>query len=124
MSHLPKLSLLTLACCVIPWTVAGCGKGDEGVTNAARAGCPDSGAKVFLTAQGAMTLNGRPLEPSQLKDALLGLSPAPTAICYSREDPAGEPHPVAQGILEAMMAVRLPIGFFTDETFQTPIRPQ
>jgi hypothetical protein len=124
MSHLPKLFLVMLACCVAVLTVAGCGKGDEGVTHAARPGCPDSGAKVFLTAQGAVTLNGRPLEPSQLKDALLGLSPAPTVICYSRENPAGEPPPAAQSVLEAMMAVRLPIGFFTDQTFQTPIRPQ
>jgi hypothetical protein len=87
-------------------------------------GCPESGARLFLTAQGHVTLNGRAVEVSALKDALLTLSPTPTVICYSRENPAAQPHPAAQAVLEAMMATQLPIGLFTDETFQTPVRPE
>jgi hypothetical protein len=86
--------------------------------------CPDSGARIFLSAQGDVTLNDRRVEASQLKDALLALSPAPTVLCYSRENPTGEPHPPVQTVLDAMMAAQLPIGLFTDATFQTPVTPE
>ena len=87
-------------------------------------GCPDSGARVFLTAQGDVTLNGRHMAASELRDALLALSPVPTIICYSRENPVAEPHPAVQTVLEALMATQLPIGFFTDATFQTAVTPK
>jgi hypothetical protein len=85
-------------------------------------GCPETGARVFLSSTGEVTLNGRPVAATELKNELLALAPAPTVICYSREDAAGEPHPSVQTVLEALMATRLPIGLFTDATFKTPVR--
>jgi predicted transcriptional regulator len=83
--------------------------------------CPESGARVFLFATGHVTLNGRRMEATQLIDALMALAPAPTVICYSREDATGEPHPSVETVLEALMATQLPIGLFTDASFQTPV---
>ena len=87
-------------------------------------GCPSSGARVFLSERGVVTLNGRQVEASQLKAALLSLSPKPTVVCYSRGAPAGEPHPSMPVVLEAIMSLRLPIGLFTDSTFTTPVKPE
>jgi hypothetical protein len=87
-------------------------------------GCPVAGARVFLSARGDVTLNGRHVEASELKDALLALSPTPTVICYAREESAGEPHPAVQTVFEAIMAMQLPIGLFTDATFQTVVTPE
>jgi hypothetical protein len=85
-------------------------------------GCPASGARVFLKASGEVLLNGKLLTASQLKDALSTLSPRPTIICYSRDSAQGEP-PASMGIvLDSIMALRLPVGLFTDATFATPVR--
>jgi hypothetical protein len=86
-------------------------------------GCPDDGAKVFLSAHGVVTLNGRQVEASKLIDALMALSPKPTVVCYSREAPQGEPHESMKVVLDAIIAMRLPIGLFTDATFKTAVRP-
>jgi hypothetical protein len=86
-------------------------------------GCPKSGAKIFLSADGIVTLNGRKVDAAQLKNALLSLSPKPTMVCYSREAPQGEPPPAMPAVLDAIMAMRLPIGLFTDGTFTVPVKP-
>lgn len=44
-------------------------------------GCPDSGARVYLAADGQVTLNGQHVEASQLRDALRALNPRLTVIC-------------------------------------------
>jgi len=87
-------------------------------------GCPDSGAKVFLSELGVVTLNGRQVEASKLKVALLSLSPKPTVVCYSREIPKGEPHSSMPLVLDAIMALGLPIGLYTDSTFTVPVKPE
>jgi hypothetical protein len=86
--------------------------------------CPNSGARVFLTAQGAVTLNGKGVEASTLKSALEALKPKPTVICYSRENAAGEPHPAMTVVMDAITSTRLPIGLFTDSTFKTAVKVQ
>ena len=88
------------------------------------AGCPDTGAKVFLTADGRVTLNGRKVEAAHLAAELKALAPKPTVICYSRESPQGDPPPAMTVVLEAIMSVGLPVGLFSDATFQTPVRPE
>jgi hypothetical protein len=83
--------------------------------------CPDSGARVFLKTDGRITLNGRAVEAAHLAAELQGLIPKPSVICYSRENPQGEPHPAMAAVLEAIMATRLPVGLFTDATFQVSV---
>jgi hypothetical protein len=78
---------------------------------AVAAPCPETGAKVFLTTT----------EASRLAAALQRLKPKPSVICYSRENPEGEPHPAMTAVLEAIMSMRLPVRIFTDATFQRPV---
>jgi hypothetical protein len=59
--------------------------------------------------------NPYPLSYSRLKGPV---------ICYSRENPAGEPHPTMQVVLDAMVSSRFPIGLFTDATFKTAVKVQ
>jgi hypothetical protein len=92
-------------------------------TGAASAACPTTGAKVFMNSAGVVTLNGKQIQASALKDALAKLSPKPTVICYSRENPAAEPHPSMQTVLDAIISMQLPVGLFTDGTFTTPVKP-
>ncbi len=92
-------------------------------TGAASAACPPTGAKVFMNSAGVVTLNGKQIQASALKDALAKISPKPTVICYSRENPTGEPHPSMQTVMEAIISMNLPVGLFTDATFSTPVRP-
>jgi hypothetical protein len=87
------------------------------------AGCPESGAKVFLAADGQVTLNGRKVQVSHLAAELQALVPKPSVICYSRENPHGEPPATMRTVLDAVMSMRLPVGLFTDGTFQTPASP-
>ena len=87
------------------------------------AGCPESGAKVFLTVDGQVTLNGRKVQVSHLAAELQALTPKPSVICYSRENPQGESPATMRTVLDAIMSLRLPVGLFTDATFQTPVRP-
>ena len=110
--------------CLIAASTLGCGDKANGTGNTMPQGCPDSGARVFFTVQGDVVLNGERMDAPKLKDALLALSPTPTVICYSRENPSDEPHPAVDLVMEAMMATQLPIGLFTDSTFQTPVVPE
>ena len=109
---------------LIPILTLGCGESTSGTEDPMAQGCPESGARVFFTAQGDVTLNNQRMEVSELQNALVALSPTPTVICYSRENPEAEPHPAVQTVIEAMMATQLPIGFYTDATFQTPVVPE
>ncbi|MCM2313091.1 MAG: hypothetical protein NDI84_16995 [Steroidobacteraceae bacterium] len=85
-------------------------------SGAASAACPATGAKVFMTSAGVVTLNGKQIQASSLKDALAKLSPKPTVICYSRENPVGEPHPAMQTVLDAIISMNLPVGLFTADS--------
>jgi hypothetical protein len=85
------------------------------------AACPDSGVKIYLHQDGRVTLNGSTIDAANLSAALAKLQPRPTVVCYSRDNPEGEPPPQMQQVLEAIMALRLPIGIFTDRTFKTPV---
>jgi hypothetical protein len=85
--------------------------------------CPSTGTRVYLNANGSVTLNGQTMEAAKLKDALQRLAPKPTVVCYSRANGTGDPPASVEVVLEAIMATRLPIGLFTDATFVTPVRP-
>jgi hypothetical protein len=86
--------------------------------------CPESGARVYLAENGVVTLNGRKVEAARLQDALKALSPRPTVVCYSRENPDSEPHQSMSIVLDAIISMNLPVGLFTDSTFTTPLKPQ
>jgi hypothetical protein len=86
--------------------------------------CPSTGARVFLSAEGVVTLNGQKVEAPVLKGALEALKPKPTVVCYARENAAGEPNPAMGVVLDAITATRLPIGLFTDSTFRTVVKVQ
>jgi hypothetical protein len=60
----------------------------------------------------------------KVREAITSLQPKPTVVCYSRDDPQQEPPPQAEAVMEAIMALRLPVGFFTDATFRTPVTPK
>jgi hypothetical protein len=82
------------------------------------AACPPAGARVFLTAKGIVSLNGQTIEAAKLKAALEGIKPKPPVICYSRQSDRREPHPSMVEVLDAIISTGIPIGFFTDGTFE------
>jgi hypothetical protein len=85
-------------------------------------GCPDSGVRIYLDAKGAITVNGQIVRAADLPQALASLKPQPTEVCYSRANPQGEPPPDAMAVMEAIIALRLPVGFYTDATFKTRVK--
>ena len=86
-------------------------------------GCPPSGAKVFVSSAGRVTLNEVVVAAGDLGGAIKKLNPPPTVICYARENPEREPHPQALVALEAVMSARLPIALFKDSTFSETVSP-
>ena len=85
--------------------------------------CPESGTRVFVSSSGIVTLNGTVVEPENLLAALRALEPPPTVLCYAREAPIVAPQATLKLIVDALMAMRLPINFFTDASFQVPFEP-
>jgi hypothetical protein len=86
--------------------------------------CPDSGVRIYLHRDGSVTVNGVPVEAGKVREVVTHLVPKPTVVCYARDDPQKEPPPQAQAVVEAIIALRLPVGFFTDATFSTPVVPE
>lgn len=84
--------------------------------------CPSSAAKVFVTAAGVIHLNGLVVSLPKLTSSLKALTPPPTAICYSRDNPMSEVPPAAMAALQAVVATRLPLSLYTDNTFTTQLR--
>ena len=54
---------------------------------------------------------------AELGPMLEKLKPNLTEVCYSREDPMGEPPADMPKVLDAMAALRLPVSFYTDSSF-------
>ena len=84
---------------------------------AAPEGCPDGGGRVFLLANGNVTLNGKPVGAGDFARRLSELKPRPSEICYSRENPTREPPPEMRTIVDAIIAMQLPVSFYTDSSF-------
>lgn len=82
--------------------------------------CPESGTRVFVSSSGQVTLNGKQVPPDKLLEALQALDPAPTTLCYAAEGPIEAPQATKKFIVDALMAMRMPINFFTDSSFKTP----
>ena len=88
---------------------------------AAPAGCPRSGAKVLVTALGNVTLNGAVVPVDNLATLLSALAPRPTEVCYFREKPKGEPPAAVRIAVNAIIAAKLPITFYSDASFTTRV---
>jgi len=74
-------------------------------------------ARVFVSAVGVVSLNGKVITIDSL---LVALQKLPIrSVCYSRENPeAFEPHPFALDVLGAVRELKLPIAFYWDADFQ------
>jgi hypothetical protein len=79
--------------------------------------CPASGARVFLAADGSVSLNGKPIPAAELKAALSALNPRPSEICYSRGNSNGAPPSNVERVMDDIASLRVPISFYTDATF-------
>jgi hypothetical protein len=84
--------------------------------------CPESGVRIYLDRHGKVTVNGKAVSVESLGGTLAAIQPRPTVICYSRDAPQLEPPAQASVVMAAMIALRLPIGIFTDNTFKTPVQ--
>ena len=84
--------------------------------------CPDSGVRIYLDAAGVITVNGHIVPAAGLPQTLASLKPQPTEVCYSRANAQGEPPPGAMAVMEAIIALRLPVGFYPDGTFKTRVK--
>ncbi len=87
-------------------------------------GCPDSGARIYMSTDGNVQLQGKAVSVADLARELQQLKPGLTEICYSREDPQGEPPPGMTNVLDAIAAQRLPVSFYTDSSFLQRVRLQ
>jgi hypothetical protein len=74
--------------------------------------------KVWVSANGAMELDGKPSSLQAIEAILPQLSDRPgAAVYYGRDGAAGEPHPDAMKLIKAVVANRLPIRMSTKRDF-------
>ncbi|MEZ5498861.1 MAG: hypothetical protein R3E77_05440 [Steroidobacteraceae bacterium] len=84
--------------------------------------CPATGARLYVTSTGIVTLNGDVVDVNAVKEALANIDPPPTVACYSRDAAAGEPHPATSQVIDAIIAQQLPVAFYTDNTFKIAVK--
>jgi hypothetical protein len=87
-------------------------------------GCPSSGARIYMSKDGSVLLQGKAVSAAELGPMLEKLKPNLTEVCYSREDPVGEPPADMPKVLDAIAALRLPVSFYTDSSFSRKIQLQ
>ncbi len=78
--------------------------------------CPPAGARVAVSTQGVVRLNGAQVSPAALAVALRSLAPPPALVCYYRESAASDA-PAVPDVLAAIMSMRLPVLVFEDSDF-------
>jgi hypothetical protein len=104
----------------IALTLSGCSRATDSGAGAtagvAPIPCPPSGARVAVSTQGVVRLNGAQVSPAALAVALRSLAPPPALVCYYRESAARD-EPAAPDVLEAIMSMRLPVLVFDDSDF-------
>jgi len=100
-------------------TLAACSRAtDSGATAGAVAPlpCPPAGARVAVSVEGVVRLNGVEVSPAALATALRSLAPPPVLVCYYRQPAAGDTQ-AAPDVLDAIMSMRLPVLLFQDTDF-------
>jgi hypothetical protein len=90
--------------------------------NATPEGCPDSAVRIYVDGAGVITVNGQVASVAELPQTLSSLKPRPTEVCYSRANAQGEPPPEVMAVIQAIMALRVPVSFYTDKTFKTRVK--
>ena len=78
--------------------------------------CPPAGARVAVSVEGVVRLNGVEVSPATLATALRSLAPPPVLVCYYRQPAAGDTQ-AAPNVLDAIMSMRLPVLLFEDTDF-------
>jgi biopolymer transport protein ExbD len=68
-------------------------------------------AQVKVTADGKVFLNGAETTLENLQAEFARLSAADGSVIYYRENPEGEPHPIAEQVIQAVIEAQLPIQF-------------
>ena len=68
-------------------------------------------ARVKVTADGQIFLNGNSATLEDLNIEFARLATVGGGVWYYRENPQAEPHPVATQVIEAVVAASLPIAF-------------
>lgn|SRR5215472_5940668 len=87
--------------------------------NATSEGCPDSAVRIHVDGAGVITVNGQVVSVADLPETLSSLKPRPTEACYSRANAQGEPPAEVMAAIKAIMALQVPVSFYTDKTFKT-----
>ncbi len=75
----------------------------------------DNTANVTVKADGIVLLNGVEVSIDDLKQEFERLSAINGEVCYYREDPTGEPHPIVEDVINAVMEAELSITLSTTE---------
>ena len=80
-----------------------------GCTQASRSAAPSGPvAKVYVTAEGSILLNGSPTTLGDLRVELKKLKAANGSVWYSRANPQGDPPPQAMDVIAAIANEALP----------------
>ena len=90
--------------------------------NATSEGCPDSAVRIYVDGAGVITVNGQVASVADLPQTLSSLKPRPTEVCYSRANAQGEAPPEVMAVIQAIMALQVPVSFYTDKTFKTRVK--
>lgn len=111
-----RINLTIVAAATMAIVIGGCAR-----EVAEKNPCPASGARIYVKSDGTALLNGAIVEVDGFGDALAALAPAPTVACYSRDAAEAEPHPAASRVVQAIIDQRLPVAFYTDDTFKVVV---
>jgi hypothetical protein len=74
-------------------------------------------ARVGVLASGSLQLNGEPTTLEELKAELSRLRSEKGEVWYWREQPTGEPPPIALQVLQLVTEAQLPISFSSKADF-------
>lgn len=81
----------------------------------------DSPVRIWVTATGAIELNGVSADMQQVEAALRAAAPAHRTVFYGREAADQEPHPNAMRVLELIIANRLSVRMSTQHDFSDAV---
>jgi hypothetical protein len=83
---------------------------------------PSKIAKVKISRDGAISLNGQLVTFGELKASLLKISQSPdSAVWYYRENAASAPHPNAMLVLTAIVELKLPVRLSSKPDFSDSV---
>jgi len=74
-------------------------------------------AKISITRDGAVSLDGHPISPADLKDPLARLAERKGEVWYYRENAGADPPPEAMAVIQAIIDAHLPVRLSTKPDF-------